>query len=99
MLGLTLRLLCLLTSISTFAVPVRSSYSFLKSSTDVFLKFSLRGARRSGSGLFVCSRLGMRFSSPGLTALDFDAGTGRLVDLEAGRPVMGWMCAFVVGAG
>ena len=41
----------------------------------------------------------MRLSSPGLTERGFAAGTGRLVDFDGGRPVMGWMCVFVVGAG
>ena len=41
----------------------------------------------------------MRFNSPGLMVLGFVAGTGRLVDLEGGLPVMGFMCGVVVGAG
>lgn len=101
-LGLTLMLLCLPTSTSTCAVPALSSYSLLKSSTEVFFRLSFRGANRSGSGLFACSRLGMRLSNPGLIVLGFAAGTGRLVDLEGGRPVVGFMYALavvVLGAG
>lgn len=67
------------------AVPARSSYKRLKSSTLCFLRFSFFGASRSADDCVGrTSRLGIRLSSPGLMPRGLDAGTGRLVDLDGG---------------
>jgi hypothetical protein len=69
-------LLSLPASTSVFAVPARSSYSFLKSSTDGFFISSLPGTRRS-LGVVVDgddldeSNEGMRSSRPGDGVLAF----------------------------
>jgi hypothetical protein len=86
-------------STSTLAVPALSSYNFLKSSTLCFLRFNLFGVSifLSTTPLLLpftlcgrCSKLGILCNNPGLIVLGFGPGTGKDVDFELGRPVMGF---------
>lgn len=79
-------------STRALAVPARSSYNLRRSSTDCFFRFNFFGVsilRSMPAGGCRDSKLGMRWSRPGLTARGFGPGTGKEVDLEGGRPVTG----------